>query len=117
MKYLFLAYWKERPVDALSRSERAALEECRDSNDTLRRTGHLLAAEACQSSQAATTIRVQGGQVAVTDGPYADTREQLSGLYVIDAADLNEAIRLASRMPQAQLGPIEVRPVDELRPA
>jgi hypothetical protein len=111
MKYLFLAYREAKPPDDLSGAERAALDECPASDAALRRAGHLLGAETCQGGSSAATVRVRSGHVAVAEGPYARTREQLSGLYLIDAADLNEAIRVASRMPQALLGPIEVRPL------
>jgi hypothetical protein len=113
MKYLFLAYREERPPDDLSGTERAAQEACSASDAALRQAGHLLAAETCQGGSSAATVRVRSGHVAVAEGPYARTKEQLSGLYLIDAADLNEAIRVASRMPQALLGPIEVRLLSE----
>jgi hypothetical protein len=76
---------------------------------------HRLAAEALQSVQTATTVRVRNGRLSLTDGPFAETKEQLAGFYLIDARDLNEAIHLAARIPPARVGSIEVRPVRELQ--
>jgi hypothetical protein len=115
MKYLCLIYTEERQVRALSTGDHAAVErECVAYEDGLRAGGHLLAVEALRDSDAATTVRVRGGRVLVTDGPFAETREQLAGFYLVDAADLNDAIRIASRIPPARLGSVEVRPVREL---
>jgi len=74
----------------------------------------LIAAEALQPVETAATVRVRGGKVSVTDGPFAETKEQLAGFYLIEARDLNEAIRVASKIPPAREGSIEVRPVREL---
>ena len=87
------------------------------SNNTDRKSGHCLASEALQSVQTATTVRVRNGKVAVTDGPFAETKEQLAGFYMIDAKDLDEAIQIASRIPPARVGSIEVRPVRPIREA
>ena len=112
MKYLFLAYGDERQLDALSSSEREALgNACLANDEVLRKSGHLLAVEGLQSSRTATTVRVQHGTLSVTDGPFAETKEQLIGIFTIDARDLNEAIQVAAKMPQARGGPIEVRPI------
>ena len=114
MKYLFLAYGDEKHWNALSVSERAALANaCLASDEVLRKSGRLLAAQGLQSSSTATTVRVQNGKVSLTDGPFAETEEQLVGLFFISARDLNEAIQVASKMPQARRGPIEVRPMME----
>src|SRR6186713_3262786 len=84
------------------------------SGNALRASGHLLAAEPLHPVHTATTVRVRNGQVSVTDGPFAETKEQLAGFYLIEARDLNEAIQLATKIPPAQFGSIEVRPTREL---
>jgi hypothetical protein len=81
----------------------------------VRKSGHCLASEALESVRTATTVRVRNGKVAVTDGPFAETKEQLAGFYMIDARDLDEAIRLASKIPPARVGCVEVRPVRPIR--
>ena len=86
-------------------------------DDELRNGGHYLYSGALQSIQTATTIRIQSGDVKLTDGPFAETKEQLGGFIVIEASDLDEALRLASKIPPARLGCIEVRPIQELEPA
>lgn len=109
LKYLFLAYSDERHEKTLSASDHGTLEAaCIASNEVLRESGYLLAAENLQSSGAVTTVRVLKGQVRLTDGPLARTNEHLTGLYFINARDLNEAILVASKMPQTRRGPIEV---------
>jgi len=84
--------------------------------DGLRQSGMLLAAEPLYPVETATTVRVRNGKMTVTDGPFAETKEQLAGFYLIDARDLNEAIQVASKIPPAREGSIEVRPVRELNP-
>jgi hypothetical protein len=79
--------------------------------EDVRKSGHLLAAEALQPTNTATTVRVRGGKVQTTDGPFAETKEQLGGFYLIEARDLNDAIQVASRIPGARYGCVEVRPV------
>jgi len=81
----------------------------------IRKSGHCLASEALQSVQTATTVRVRNGKTAVTDGPFAETKEQLAGFYMIEAKDLDEAIQIASKIPPARVGSIEVRPVRPIR--
>ncbi|MCC6455740.1 MAG: YciI family protein [Caldilineaceae bacterium] len=116
MKYLLLAYRDEKWWDALPISERNAFENaCLANNEALRQGGYLLAAGDLQSSHAA-TVRVHNGKVSIADGPLVQTREQLIGIFCIDARDLNNAISVASKMPQAQAGSIEVRPVTEFDP-
>jgi len=105
----------EKKLGALSSSESQALDdESLAYDQTLREGGHFLAAQALQSVDAATTIRVRSGQISVTDGPFAETNEQIGGFILIEARDLNEAIQLASKIPAARLGGIEVRPIKEL---
>ena len=110
MKYLCLVYMSERDLDAVPD------RECMACGDALRRSGHMIAAEALEPVHTATTVRVRSGKVAVTDGPFAETKEQLAGFYLVDAQDLDEAIRIASKIPPARVGSIEVRPVRQLSP-
>lgn len=112
MKYLCLVYSEEDKLHALPESPKD--EECLACVETLRRSGHLIAGEALESVQTATTVRVRNGKVSVTDGPFAETKEQLAGFYLIDARDLNEAIQVAAKIPPARVGSIEVRPVRQL---
>jgi hypothetical protein len=115
MKYLCVVYVDERAFAAMSESELAALDEASLANDEeLRRSGHLILAQALQPVATATTIRVRNGRMAATDGPFAETTEQLGGFAFIEARDLNEAIRIAGRMPMAKVGSIEVRPEFDL---
>ena len=112
MKYILLAYADEQLLDAMPSNERDALgNACLVNDQALRTSGHLLAVEGLQSSRTASTVRVHNGSLSVADGPYAETPEQLLGIFTIDARDLNEAIQVAARMPQARAGPIEVRPI------
>ena len=114
MRYLCLAYEQESVVNALSRPEWDALRgETLSYVEELRRRGHLVSTEPLQSARAATTVRVRSGKVSLTDGPFAETKEQLGGFFLIDARDLNEAIQVASKWPSARLGSIEVRPIEE----
>ena len=108
MKYLCLVYAEEKEL------ERMTDDECMAYDDELRKSGRCLASEALQSIHTATTVRVRNGKVSITDGPFAETKEHLAGFYLIDAGDLNEAIELASKIPPAQVGSIEVRPIREL---
>jgi hypothetical protein len=114
MRYLCLAYEQESVVNALSRPEWDALRgETLSYVEELRKRGHLVSTEPLQSARAATTVRVRSGKVSLTDGPFAETKEQLDGFFLIDARDLNEAIQVASKWPSARLGSIEVRPIEE----
>jgi hypothetical protein len=114
MKYLCLVYVEDTILQAMSRSERMAIsDESMAYCDELTRNGQLVAASPLQPVQMATTVRVRDGKAAVTDGPFAETKEQLGGYFLIDVKDLNDAIRVASRIPPARLGSIEVRPVKD----
>jgi len=110
MKYLCLVYLEEQKLQTVGD------RECADFGAGLRTSGVLTAAEALQPIDTATTVRVRQGRTTITDGPFAETKEQLAGFYLIEARDLNEAILLASRIPPAREGSIEVRPVRELNP-
>lgn len=112
MKYLCLVYCEGKEFDAMSPSELEALnKESMAYNQDLQRRGHFLAAEALQSVESAVTVRMRRGKVSTTDGPFAETKEQLCGFILIQAQDLNEAIQVASNIPLAKLGSIEVRPI------
>lgn len=109
MKYLCLVYLDEKRLPEL------ADEDCVAYDSAIRNSGHCIASEALESVQTATTVRIREGKVAVTDGPFAETKEQLAGFYMIDAKDLDEAIRIASGIPPAHVGSIELRPVRPIR--
>jgi hypothetical protein len=113
MKYLCLVYSEEEKLHSLPESPKD--EECLAYDEALRMSGHCIASEALQPVQAATTVRVRNGKVAITDGPFAETKEQLAGFYLIEARDLNEAIQLAAKIPPARVGSIEVRPIRPIR--
>jgi len=112
MKYLCLIYDEEKKVGSMSKSESDAfMGEYFAFTEGIRKSGHYVAGEALQPVQAATTVRVRNGKVSTTDGPFAETKEQLGGFYMIEARDLNDAIQIAAKIPSARLGSIEVRPV------
>lgn len=114
MKYLCLAYEAEEIFTAMSRSEWEKLRsQTLDYVTTLQRSGHLTLTNALQSASTATKVTVRNGQAIVTDGPFAETKEQLGGFFLIDATDLNEAIQIAAKWPGARFGTIEVRPIEE----
>jgi hypothetical protein len=115
MQYLCLIYYDEKKLDSMPKAERDALyEEAYAYYDELVRNGHGIAGDALQSVKTATTVRVQKGKTSITDGPYVETKEQLGGYILMEARDLNEAIRLAAKIPPARLGGVEVRPVWDL---
>ena len=99
-----LVYLDEKRLDELPD------EECVAYDAGIRKSGHCMASEALESVQTATTVRVRNGKVAVTDGPFAETKEWIAGYDVLECPDLDEAIRIASRHPMARFGRIEVRP-------
>ena len=115
MRYLCLVYYDERKLDALSKSEYDALvDEVLAYREVLRKSGHYIVSDGLQPVRTATTIRVHAGRVSTTDGPFAETKEQLGGFMLIEARDLNDAVRVASQIPPVRLGCIEVRPLREL---
>jgi len=115
MQFLCLCYDEEKKLQAMPKSEwDAIVREVYATNEELRKNGHLIAAQALQSVRTATTVRVRNVKVSTTDGPFAETKEQLGGFFLINARDLNEAIQVASKLPGACLGCIEVRPTTEL---
>ena len=110
MKYLCLVYLAHDKLHAVPDGE------CKMFGEGLRDTGVLHAAEPLHPVDTATTVRVRNGRVSVTDGPFAETKEQLAGFYLIEAANLDEAIHTAAKIPPAREGSIEVRPVRQLEP-
>jgi hypothetical protein len=108
MKYLCLVYMEEGTLNCVPDSE------CLAYGESLRKDGYHVAGEALQPVHTATTLRVRGGKVSMTDGPFAETKEQLAGFYLIDAKNLDEAVQQAAKIPPARVGSIEVRPVREL---
>jgi hypothetical protein len=109
MKYLCLVYLDEKRLNELPD------EDCVAYDTSIRASGHCIASEALESVQTATTVRMREGKLSITDGPFAETKEQLAGFYMIDAKNLDEAIQIASRIPPARVGSIEVRPVRPIR--
>ena len=108
MKYVCLVYGEEKEIGKMKD------DECMAYDQSLRTAGRCLASEALQPVRTAVTVRVRDGKMTVRDGPFTETKELLAGFYLIDAADLDEAIRMASEIPPARVGSIEVRPVREL---
>jgi hypothetical protein len=117
MKFLCIAHEEERKLKQLSKAEWHALrQETLDYVEGLRNEGRLLATQALQSAITGSIVRVRDGKLSVTDGPFAETKEQIGGFFLIEASDMQEAIRVASQWPSASIGSIEVRPIeDELR--
>lgn len=116
MKYLCLVMVDEKKLAALSSSDTKALEDVSlDYAEMLSERGQLLSSYALHPTQSATTVRVQSGKVLVTDGPFAESNEQVGGYLLIEAADLNEAIAIAAKQPGAVFGGVEIRPVHDLR--
>jgi hypothetical protein len=115
MQYLCLIYEDEKEWQKLPPAEsEKIIGEFSAYTDSVKKSGHYVGGNALQPSHTATTVRVRQGRVATTDGPFAETKEQLGGYYLLKARDLNEAIQLASRIPGARLGTVEVRPVVEM---
>ena len=116
MKFMFLIYHDEKTLDTLPDGEMQRLVDAAlGYMEELRQSGHFIVSNALQRGRTARTIRVRGGKVTTTDGPFAETKEQLGGFFLIEAKDMNEACEVASRFPPARLGTIEVRPVQELQ--
>ena len=109
MKYLCLVYGEEQKIQSVDDRHCLAFDE------SVRKSGHCIASEALEPVATATTVRVRNGKVSITDGPFAETKENLAGFYMIEARDLNEAIQIASRIPPAEVGSIEVRPIRPIR--
>ena len=113
MKYLCLIYDDEKTFATMSQADvQAMMGEYYAFTEDIKKSGHHLAGEALKPVNTATTVRVRNGKMSTTDGPFAETKEQLGGFYMIEAKDLNEAIQIASRIPSAKSGSVEVRPVE-----
>lgn len=114
MRFICLGYGDPSVFGAMSKEEMdAAMEECFVYDDELRRGGHFVGGEALQEPKSAVTLRYGGKGVDVTDGPYAETKEYLGGILILEARDLNHAIALMSKHPGVRFGPFEIRPADE----
>lgn len=114
MKFVCMGFIEESKQASLSDAEgQRMMEECFAYDDELRRGGHFLGGEALRSAREAVTLRTIDGKVEVTDGPYAETKEMLGGILLLEARDLNHAIALMSRHPGVRMGPFEIRPADE----
>ena len=114
MRYLGIAYEEERTLNSLTEGEWHALrQETLDYVETLERSGRLILAQPLQSATRAATLRIRSGRLSVTDGPFAETKEQIGGFFLFEAASFQEALDIAAKWPSARLGTIEVRPVEE----
>jgi hypothetical protein len=110
-----MGFISEAKLATLSSEEgQRLMNECMDFDDELRRGGHFIGGEALRSAREAVTLRMKDGRVEVTDGPYAETKEMLGGILLLEARDLNHAIALMSRHPGVKVGPFEIRPADEV---
>lgn len=117
MKYLCQVWFDGTVLDTMTKEEKHRLDSDSLGYDRdLMASGHMIHAEALQSPNSAVTVRVRNGETAVTDGPFIDTKEYLGGFILIDAKDLNDAIRVAAGIPLAKLGSIEVRPIHSFGP-
>jgi hypothetical protein len=117
MKYICLGYIESGKFEGMTEDERnAVFDECFEYNDHLRANGHLVAEDGLQPPETAVTLYWKEGKVATTDGPYAETKEQVGGIQILEARDLNHAIQLVSQLPGFKygLGPVEIRPVADL---
>ncbi len=112
MQYMLLIYDSEKVWEKMSDAERGQMfAEYQKFTSDIKASGHHKAGNALQGIRTATTVRVREGKVATTDGPFAETREQLGGFYLVEAKDLDEAAQLAARIPSARIGSIEIRPL------
>ena len=115
MKYICLGYIEPNKFETMSESEqKAMLDECFSYDEMLRKNGHFAGGEALQGPTTAMTLRWKNGKVSVTDGPYAETKEQLGGILILEARDLNHAVQLMSKHPGVKAGPFEIRPAADL---
>jgi len=114
MKYLCLAYYDEKAFDALSKAEVDALvSQCPAYDDELRKSGHLVMQASLGPVRATAALRPSNGKPSFTDGPFAETKEQVGGIFVTTLPDLDEAIRIAALVPAAETGSLEIRPIVE----
>ena len=114
MRYLCLIYDEEKKLGAMSKGESDAfMGEYFTFTEDIKKSGHYVGGNALQPVGTATSVRLRGGKMSTTDGPFAETKEQLGGYYLIEAKDLNDALQVASRIPSAKTGTVEVRPIQE----
>jgi hypothetical protein len=114
MKYLCLIYDEEKKAESMSKEEADAfMGEYFSFTEGIKKTGHYLGGNALQPVNTATTLRNRNGKLSTTDGPFAETKEQLGGYYLIEARDLNDALQVAAKIPSVRIGSIEVRPIQE----
>ena len=114
VRYLCLIYEDEKKWESMPQEEAGAIfGEYFAFTDGIKQSGQWLGGEALQPTSSATTVRVRNGKISTTDGPFAETKEQLGGYYLINAADLNEAIQVAAKIPGARFGSVEIRPIVE----
>ena len=115
MKFVCLGYIEPGTLENLTETDRNAMvDECFTYDDVLRRNGHFAGGEALQGPGAAATLRWKNGKVVMTDGPYAETKEQIGGILILEARDLQHAIELMSKHPGVKAGPFEIRPAADL---
>lgn len=115
MKFVCLGYIEPGKFENMTESERNAIvDTCFSYDDVLRRNGQFAGGDALQPPNTAVTLRSRGGKVMVTDGPYAETKEQIGGILILEAENLDHAVELMSKHPGVQLGPFEIRPAADL---
>jgi hypothetical protein len=115
MRYMLLIYSPESQWDKMTEAERGTVfKEYMDFTDSIRKSGHHKAGDPLQPTTSATTVRIKNGKTVTTDGPFAETREQLGGYYIIEAKNLDEASAIGARVPGAKYGSIEVRPIMDM---
>ncbi|MGH8495081.1 MAG: YciI family protein [Gammaproteobacteria bacterium] len=117
MKFICLGYLDEEKWDGLSEREQAAvMDECFAFDDELREKGHFAGGEGLQSARKGVTLQHRNGKISITDGPFAETKEQLGGILVLEAKDLDHAVQLMSKHPGVRVGPFEIRPAEDMNP-
>ena len=117
MKFICLGYIEPGKFEGMSEHERNALvDACFSYDDVLRKNGHFAGGEGLQPPSTAATLRLRDGKVSVTEGPYAETKEQIGGILILEARDLDHAIKLMSKHPGVRAGPFEIRPAADLKP-
>jgi hypothetical protein len=114
MRYLCLIYSDEQQWESMSQADmQAMMGEYYAFTEAIKKSGHYVAGEALKPTTTATSVRVRNGKLSTTDGPFAETKEQLGGYYLIEARDLNDAIQVASKIPSSRVGTIEIRPIED----